>query len=104
MPKRILPHLRRRLSDGLDERYARQYLGSDKLLSGAQIKGEVMQPHQQRVVDEKTELDEKLTKLNAFFSNSVFEKLPEAERLRLAKQANIMKDYSDVLSERIAAF
>ena len=39
-----------------------------------------MQPHQQRVVDEKTELDEKLTKLLAFFQTQTFTGLAEAER------------------------
>ena len=62
------------------------------------------QPHQQRVVDEKAELDSKLEKLNTFIGGTFYEGLPEAERIRLAKQAGAMKDYSDILSERIAAF
>lgn len=63
-----------------------------------------MQPHQERVVTEKTELDDKLTKLNAFIAGKTYNGLPEDERTRLARQAEIMKDYSDVLSDRIAAF
>ena len=63
-----------------------------------------MQPHQQRVVDEKTELDEKLSKLNAFWNNPIFAGLPEAERDRLHRQAVLMQQYSDVLAERIAVF
>ena len=64
-----------------------------------------MQPHQQRVVDEKTELDGKLEKLNAFIDGSdIFAGLPEDERTRLRKQAGFMKGYSDILGERIAAF
>jgi len=63
-----------------------------------------MQPHQERVVTEKSELDEKLTKLNAFIGGKTYEALPEAERIRLARQANIMHEYSFVLAERIAAF
>ena len=36
-----------------------------------------MQPHEQRVVDEKTELDDKLAKLNAFIGQSpIFQGLP----------------------------
>jgi len=64
-----------------------------------------LQPHQQRVVDEKTELDEKLKKLGAFISSSsVFLSLPEDEQLRMKHQAMHMSNYSRVLGERIAAF
>lgn len=63
-----------------------------------------MLPHQQRVVDEKTELDDKLTKLTAFFSNSIFLNLDSAEQVRLQTQAKHMQGYSDVLGERIVAF
>lgn len=63
-----------------------------------------MQPHQQRVVDEKKELDDKLTRLQAFFKTSTFDELDDAERSRLVHQAAIMGEYSTVLGERIAAF
>lgn len=64
-----------------------------------------MQPHQQRVVDEKDELAEKLTKLNDFIGgNNIYDSLPADERNRLARQAFVMKDYLDILNERIAAF
>ena len=77
-----------------------------------------MQPHQERVVAEKTEvdaskatLDDRLTKLDAFIGGSIFTSLPEDERARLAYQANVMTDisrsmaqYSSVLDARIAAF
>ena len=40
-----------------------------------------MQPHQQRVIDEKNELDDKATKLSAFIGeNPLFEKLDAAEQ------------------------
>jgi hypothetical protein len=46
-----------------------------------------MQPHQQRVVTEKKELDDKIDKLKAFIIESpTFKKLPEDERDRLAQQ------------------
>ena len=62
-------------------------------------------PHQQRVVDEKTELDEKLKKLTAFIdTNTVFENLPEDEKTRLVRQESCMSEYSKILGERIAAF
>jgi hypothetical protein len=66
-----------------------------------------MQPHQQRVVDEKRELDSKLEKLMAFIASEtgkIFSGLVTEERQRLTTQARIMKEYSDVLGDRIAAF
>jgi hypothetical protein len=65
-----------------------------------------MLPFQQRVVDEKKELDDKLSKLDGFIDSltSAYRKLPIEEAVRLKKQSNIMQEYSDVLCERIAAF
>lgn len=63
-----------------------------------------MEPHQQRVVDEKTELDERLTKLIAFFNSQIFAGLPADEQDRMKRQADHMTNYSVVLGERIAAF
>ena len=63
-------------------------------------------PHQQRVVDEKRELDDKLQKLTSFISSEKFTTIvqDEAERGRLVCQEETMKDYSAILAERIAAF
>lgn len=61
-------------------------------------------PHQQRVVDEKTELDDRRTKLSAFYSTPIFHGLPESEQTRLLRQGVAMRSYSEILSERIAAF
>lgn len=65
-----------------------------------------MAPHQERVVIEKRELDEKLTKLITFttMQNATFAGLPHPEQARLIRQRRIMELYSEVLSERIAAF
>lgn len=63
-----------------------------------------LQPHQQRVVDEKNELSERLGKLLAFFQGPIFPTLSEAERSRLRNQARFMDGYAAVLEERIAAF
>ena len=60
--------------------------------------------HQQRVVDEKTELDERREKLTAFYSSSIFCGLPESEQSRLLRQGVVMRSYSEILGERIAAF
>ncbi len=64
----------------------------------------MMQPYQQRVVDEKSELDEKCRKLSAFFASSQYPLLNEDEKERLCLQWKIMGDYSGVLGERIKAF
>jgi len=63
-----------------------------------------MQPFQQRVVDEKTELDDKLQKLDAFGRTDFFQTLPPAEQGRLNRQHSVMEEYSRILGERIAAF
>ncbi len=65
-----------------------------------------LSPHQQRVVQEKIELDEKLTKLSAFISSPNFTEIVGDidEIARLVCQEEIMEDYSEILAERIAAF
>lgn len=63
-----------------------------------------MLPHQQRVIDEKAELDERLGKLTAFFDTDPFPDLPQAEQDRMRRQATHMKRYSDILGERIEAW
>jgi hypothetical protein len=63
-----------------------------------------MQPHQERVVAEKRELDEKLVKLGAFLEGSFFPTLSADEQGRLTEQASVMKRYSEILGDRIAAF
>jgi hypothetical protein len=63
-----------------------------------------LQPHQQRAVTEKAELDEKIGKLDTFRHGDIYHTLSVAERDRLTRQYAHMKDYSNVLGERIAAF
>lgn len=63
-----------------------------------------LQPRQQRMLDEKRELDERLAKLEAFIlDNPVWKTLHAGEQDRLARQARAMAQYSAVLDERIAA-
>jgi hypothetical protein len=73
-----------------------------KIAASEQSSG--LQPHQQRVVDEKAELDERLGKLIAFFGTPIFTGLVEEERERLAAQERAMGAYSRILADRIAAF
>ena len=63
-----------------------------------------MQDFQQRIVDEKEALSEKLDKLESFEGGPIYSKLPPAEQTRLTRQLLIMKLYEQVLSERIANF
>lgn len=63
-----------------------------------------LQPHQQRVVTERDELQTKLTALSKFIDSDIFDTLPSAEQGRLQRQKLIMIDYVAVLNERIAAW
>jgi hypothetical protein len=63
-----------------------------------------MQPHQERVVVEKHELDEKLDKLGAFLTGKIMHTLPDDEQARLRRQYALMRDYSSILQERIEHF
>jgi hypothetical protein len=65
-----------------------------------------LQPHQQRVVLEKQQLDLKIEALSSFIKldNRLFSDLPIEECNRLTQQYEIMQQYSDILGQRIAAF
>lgn len=61
-------------------------------------------PHQQRVIGEKIQLDDKLEKLTAFLESPRYAALDSGEQHRLSIQVNAMRTYSRILGERIAAF
>lgn len=62
-------------------------------------------PHQQRVLDEKQDLDLRIARLDEFMRrNPTFPTLDAAERGRLEIQLDLMRDLSGILGERIAAF
>jgi hypothetical protein len=61
-------------------------------------------PHQQRVVDEKRELDEKIEKLMQFLTTGLFDGLDSGEKSRLRIQLAAMQAYGTALGERIAHF
>ena len=63
-----------------------------------------MLPHQERVVKEKEELDERLRKLKAFFKTPLYQTISHDETVRLRNQADVMQEYSDILTERINHF
>lgn len=61
-------------------------------------------PFQQRVIDEKAELDVKWKKLKEFMGGETYNSLPEGERNRLLIQEFLMTQYSLILAERIRYF
>jgi len=70
-----------------------------------------MLPHQQRVIDERDQLAERLDKLRAFITLqpqggtvSIFDSLDKAEREDLRSQARHMREYKAILDRRIARF
>jgi hypothetical protein len=64
-----------------------------------------MQPHEQRVVDERTELDDKLGKLIAFIDASpIFKGLDKIDQDLLIGQKYAMMQYSELLTKRIGRF
>tara|TARA_R110000822_G_scaffold11814_1_gene42897 strand:- start:163 stop:360 length:198 start_codon:yes stop_codon:yes gene_type:complete len=64
-----------------------------------------MKLHQQRVMDEKIELDAKAKVLSDFIGNKLlFEGIEADEQERLKLQNDIMLQYSEILAERIKYF
>lgn len=63
-----------------------------------------MQPHEQRVVTERDELQSKIEKLSKFLDSETYATLPQSEQERMLRQLRHMNDYREVLDERIAAF
>lgn len=62
-------------------------------------------PHQQRVVDEATELEDKFSKLGAFIlDNPIFLTLEQEERNDLDSQYVAMEQYLIILDRRISRF
>lgn len=67
----------------------------------------IKQPtYQDRVREEKRELDLKIVKLADFLGsgNSIARNLHVDERLRMGQQLQAMNAYSSILGDRIAAF
>ena len=68
------------------------------------MKYEDMQPWQQRVVDELTELDIKVRKLQAFQCSTGYDCLSEDNRKLLRMQYFAMSTYKEILEMRIIRF
>lgn len=63
-----------------------------------------LQPHQQRVVEERDQLQERTVKLRAFFATETFGSLEKEERDDLVRQSAIMGQYLAVLGRRVERF
>jgi hypothetical protein len=61
--------------------------------------------HQQRVIDEKIELDKKAKALSEFIGiNPFFDAINADEKERMKEQNDIMWQYSEILGKRIDNF
>lgn len=58
-------------------------------------------PHIQRVQEERGQLDDRRTKLRAFFSTDLFSGLAPDERTDMREQAEHMDAYQQVLNRRL---
>lgn len=64
-----------------------------------------MEDWQQRVLQEKAQLDAKLRKLTEFLNARLGKKiLSERQESLLRRQRDAMREYSDILDERIKEF
>lgn len=63
-----------------------------------------MKPYQQRVIDEKAALGGKIEALAAFIGTHQERSLDTGERSRLGRQLRAMREYSNILEERIDHF
>ena len=63
-----------------------------------------IQPHEQRVIDEKTQLKDKLDKLLEFLQKGQPSFIDDKNWRLLNWQFNAMQIYNDILKERIEIF
>lgn len=61
-----------------------------------------MQPYQERVVEEKNDLDGKIDRLRSFLLRAMPIDIKQAELIR--KQFKVMQKYSAILQKRIELF
>jgi len=64
-----------------------------------------MEAYQERVVQERADLAEKIVKLVTFIdTNPTFKTLADEDRLLMERQRRTMLEYRDILDDRIARF
>lgn len=61
-------------------------------------------PHEQRVINEKSDLDEKINALGVFTKTETFDNLSAQEQVMLEAQFHAMCSYSTILASRIIGF
>ena len=84
--------------------FSKTVFDSDILDCLESVQESIVHPYQQRVLNEKKELDEKIQKLESFLDNDLFKNLNETERNLLKSHLGIMSIYSDILKLRINLF
>ncbi|WP_340618706.1 crAss001_48 related protein [Xenorhabdus entomophaga] len=63
-----------------------------------------LQPHQQRVIDELAELNERIEKLSVFIGGDIYNALEETDRYLLRVQRSAMYNYAEILHMRVKRF
>lgn len=63
-----------------------------------------LEPWQDRVVEERDQLKERLGKLSAFIHSEKFDALSAYQQLQLTSQEDSMAAYLDILEERVKNF
>jgi hypothetical protein len=61
-----------------------------------------MEPYQERVVEEKAQLDDRLSRLRPFLESEIFKTLSSREQYLLQHQETLMNSLSLTLDARIA--
>lgn len=60
-----------------------------------------MEDYVKRMLDEAEQLEDKVTKLSKFFSTTIYGGLPENKKNLMKQQESHMRNYLNVLKERI---
>jgi len=64
----------------------------------------LLQPHEERMIVESDELQEKITKLMAFLTTEPYSKLTKSNQELMMMQLGTMVDYYLILAKRISVF
>lgn len=64
----------------------------------------MLKPHEHRVLDEHTELTDKLSRLDSFIASEKVNSITVGELALLRKQRCAMRDYRKILAHRISLF
>lgn len=63
----------------------------------------MLEAWQERVIEEKAELDRKIADLDNFVNGELFPRLGEVAKSHLRSQRYYMRGYSEILNQRIEA-